>query len=109
MTDKNASQTQQNTTTAKVNNPFAAFQMPAFQMPEMFTNLTKENLARFEQASAEVQKMSEKNVAEAHKAVDEYARVMKESINYFQKLSNEWQKMTIEQVKKSTEMMGPKA
>ncbi|MCK6545068.1 hypothetical protein L6R52_04315 [Myxococcota bacterium] len=109
MTDKNASQTQQTTNTTKVNNPFAAFQMPGFQMPEMFATMTKENVARFEQASAELQKMSDKNVAEAHKAVDEYARVMKESINYFQKLSNEWQKMALEQVKKSNDLMTPKA
>lgn len=87
-------------------NPFSA--MPG--MSEAVVNFNKEQVARFEQATAEWQKLADKNMKQAQEAVDEYARLMKESLSYFQKLSNEWQKMTLDAVKRTNETVNtPKA
>lgn len=84
--------------------------MPGFSQPQQFfelwTKAAKENLARLETLSAQMQKLQGQGIDRAHEAIDESAKLMKESLTYAQTLGLEWQKLTLETIKTSTTVPG---
>ncbi|MBK6514581.1 MAG: hypothetical protein IPM79_32810 [Polyangiaceae bacterium] len=77
----------------------------SFTQPQQFvdawTKMTAEQVARFEQMTAQYEEMQQKAMERAFEAIDESARLMKESLSYATKLSDEWRKITVENGKKA--------
>lgn len=77
----------------------------SFSQPQQFvdawTKMTAEQLARFEQMTAQYEEMQQKAMERAFEAIDESARLMKESLTYATKLSEEWRKISVENGKKA--------
>ena len=78
-----------------------------FTQPQQFfdawTKLSAEQIARFEQMTAQVEDLQQKAFVRACEAIDESARLMKESMTYSLKLQDEWRKITLEAGKKAGE------
>ncbi|NUP11250.1 MAG: hypothetical protein HOW73_34830 [Polyangiaceae bacterium] len=73
------------------------------QFLDVWTKLTSEQIARFEQMTAQYEEAQQKALERACEAIDETARLMKESISYAAHLSDEWRKIAVEQGKKAAE------
>lgn len=64
-----------------------------------------ESINKMETFFREIQKMEEKNVETANRAVDESARLWKETIAYGVRLSNEWRALALKTTRQAAEMM----
>jgi hypothetical protein len=91
MSDKNPSQAQQNT--------------PPPPSGSSTKSKSDEQITKMETFFRELQKLEEKNVEAANRAIDESTRLWKESIAYGVKLSNEWRTLALKTTKQAAEMM----
>jgi hypothetical protein len=89
MSDKNPSQAQQTTP--------AGGAAPKSKADEQITKM--------ETFFREIQKLEERNVEAAHRAIDESSRLWKESIAYGVRLSNEWRTLALKSTRQAAEMM----
>jgi hypothetical protein len=89
MSDKNPSQAQQNTSSTGA--------APKSKADEQITKM--------ETFFRELQKLEERNVDAANRAIDESSRLWKESIAYGVRLSNEWRALALKTTRQAAEMM----
>lgn len=64
-----------------------------------------DSIHKMETFFREIQKLEEKNVEAANRAVEESARLWKETIAYGVRLSNEWRTLALKTTRQAAEMM----
>ncbi|MFL5321431.1 MAG: hypothetical protein ACJ790_17350 [Myxococcaceae bacterium] len=74
-----------------------------------YQKFMNEQVTRMHQMFEEFSKMQLQATAQATKAIDDGARLMKDSINYAQQLSEELRKLSLESSKKAADFFTPKA